>query len=770
MKRLLLWIAVPAAVLTALLYPTFFTQASAPPSDAEVIAAARAILSRLGYDPAAMSFSVHRSFDEEQYRRLRAAGSGKLAPLVSALEIDVAGKRGDGEVRLVLSERLTPVEWNASRVEPAKDVGAAEWLRVFGGSLAECFEEGSRKTKPRERQERRWTCREAETGNEARFTLTAQNRTVREAHMEVSPAPGTREIHLEWLQNTVSVFGILTMVVLGPAGFLYAATRRKRQRDHLKAAARFALLYLGSCLVLWTAGALPRMSGEEGAALFLGRPLALLITLAPGFALVTGWQAQSWLGMSVAVQKNLPARIVGREVLWGFALGQVVACVATLCALAALPWGALPGLIPLDRMFGRFQFTTALSSTPSEAIMILFLFGVLFPWVIREQASRARLWLAAGCGVALVTLGWHPVRGNGLSAVVASVGVFLVLAWGYRFVGMLAVLVAIPAATLAPAIALNAARRDTAGLASEIAPALVILGGSWIVARFGRTADLDGVRAELVRRNTPQLADIRPERERLLTEVSLAREAQQSLLPATPPALEGISVAAACIPAGEVGGDLYDYLTFPSNRTAFCVADVSGKGVTASVYNSYAKGMLAALARRDAPLETLAAELNGHFLESAQRKAFFTIVLALLDPATLSLQLLRMGHNPPLLLRACGETEWLRPPGLGVGLSSNKALMRVLRVQHLELHPGDTLVLYSDGLTEAMNQNQELYGEEGLREAVVRNAGLSAAELNGVLLSEVDAFRNGAEPNDDLTMLTVRVDGTTAGAGAAAKM
>lgn len=765
MNRRLLWLAVPAAILTALLYPSFFANSVRPPSDAEAVAAAKAILSKLGIDPAPFRFSVRRSFDEDQYRRLQGAGSDRFAPLVSPLEIEVEATAPGSAMKLVLSERLTPMEWSTDKPGPASAVSGETWLALFGGPQADCFTESSNRTRARERRERRWTCRDEATGREAHFTIIFQNQAPREARLRISSAPGHQEVALGWLQDTVSVFGILTMVVLAPAAFVFAVTRRKRHRDHLKSGAKFALLFEVLCLALWPMGVLPRLAGDsgEGVALWLGRPLALILTLAPGFALAAGWQARSWLAMQVAVQRQSPARILGRQVLSGFALGQVLALAVTLCASAGFLWGALPGLIPLDHLFDRFQFTTAIAQTPSRFMMALFFFGVLMPWAMRGTPTPRRKGLVAVCGVALVTLGPHLVRGNGPAAILAAAAATGVLTWGYRHLGMLAVLSALPAAVVAPALALAAARRDSAGIASELAPALTVLGLCVLVARFGRAADLDSVSEELARRNTPERDDVRPERERLLTEVSLAREAQQSLLPSSPPVLPGVSVAAACIPAGEVGGDLYDYLSFASGRTAFCVADVSGKGVTASVYNSYAKGMLAALARRNASLETLAAELNGHFLETAHRKVFFTLVVALLDPETRMLRLLRMGHNPPLLHRANGGVEWLRPPGLGVGLGSNKALMRVLKIQTVQLEPGDTLVLYSDGLTEAMNLDKDLYGEDRLRDTVEENAGMDASALNEVLLRDVDSFRNGAEPNDDLTLLTLRISEVESG-------
>ena len=566
MKRTALWLALPAALITALLYPRFFSNSIQPPSDPAAIDAARAILTRLGIDPAPYTFSAERSFDEDQYRSIRRFQPSRLAALVSPLEIEVTGKSPQGNVKLVLSERLKPIEWSASGIDAAKLAPSSVWLQVFAGPEASCFGGPSTKPGSKDKDEQRWTCRDTSTANrEAQFTIERDAKVPREARLTLTSPGGGKGMVFEWLKDTFDVLGILTMVVLAPAAFIYTITRRKRHRDHLKSAVKISLAFLIVGLALWAAGMLPRMNedSDERIAFFLGRTLALIVTLAPGFALVTGWQARSWLGVSLIAEPRWFSRPVGLELLHGLALGSLIACAATLCAWAASPWGALPAIVPLDHVFSRFQFTSAVSRLPSSALMLFFFFGVMVPWVLRGQPSRRKTGFTILSGISLTTLGLHFVSGNGLASLVASTATIGLLWWAYRYSGLLATLTAIPAAAVVPALALSLARRDGAAFVSEAVPFAAALGVALLLQRFGRTADVACLTNEIVRRNTPAPDDIRPERERLLTEVSLAREAQQSLLPAHPPDLPGYSIAAACIPAGEVGGDLYDYLPFP---------------------------------------------------------------------------------------------------------------------------------------------------------------------------------------------------------------
>lgn len=247
------------------------------------------------------------------------------------------------------------------------------------------------------------------------------------------------------------------------------------------------------------------------------------------------------------------------------------------------------------------------------------------------------------------------------------------------------------------------------------------------------------------------------ERERMEGELRLARQIQSRLLPAGPPSVVRLDLAGTYLPAQEVGGDYYGYLAAGEGRIGLVIADVAGKGIPAALLMSgFRASLLSQMLDRLDPGSALA-RVNDFLLQGIDPGRFVTAFLAVLDPAAGRLRYAGAGHNPPLLLRAGGGIERLEQGGLmlGVleGLSYPTAETRFL--------PGDLLVLYTDGVTEAQNDAGELWGEERLVEAIRRApAGASCAELAALLLEEVRRFEGPHHRFDDITLLLARyVDG-----------
>jgi sigma-B regulation protein RsbU (phosphoserine phosphatase) len=211
------------------------------------------------------------------------------------------------------------------------------------------------------------------------------------------------------------------------------------------------------------------------------------------------------------------------------------------------------------------------------------------------------------------------------------------------------------------------------------------------------------------------------------------------------------------VPAREVGGDLYDFLEFPDGQWGLCVADVSGKGVPAALYMTMTKGLLASESRFATDLRELVLALNEPLYLAGRKKTFVTLALTRLDPATGRVTLVRAGHNPVIWRRArLNKTVTLQPGGIGVGLVSNKLFGPKLKQQAIDLEPGDTLVLYSDGLTEAENPTSELFGEERLVQAIEMSDCLDAQASLQRILHAVNEFKQDADPHDDLTLVILK--------------
>ena len=248
------------------------------------------------------------------------------------------------------------------------------------------------------------------------------------------------------------------------------------------------------------------------------------------------------------------------------------------------------------------------------------------------------------------------------------------------------------------------------------------------------------------------LLDELVEKRRLERELSIAREIQKALLPKELPRLRGFKMDAYTLPSGMIGGDLYDVVQFADRSVALAVGDVSGKGtpgaiLMATLYSTY-RGLL----RRGIEPASLMRKLNNLLVERIDPESFATFFLALLDPRKRSLHYCNAGHNPPILVRQDGSYERLEEGGPVLGFLPELSYISA----KAELKPGDVLVLYTDGVTEAANAEDELFGEERLISVVRRNRGLGPRRLRKKIIQEVVSFTGRKNLDDDLTLLIVK--------------
>jgi len=263
----------------------------------------------------------------------------------------------------------------------------------------------------------------------------------------------------------------------------------------------------------------------------------------------------------------------------------------------------------------------------------------------------------------------------------------------------------------------------------------------------------------LMSRGIQDLLREQVEKERLEEELRIAREIQMSLLPGkTLKALPGIRVAALCIPAAEVGGDYYDVLPLSDTRMGVLVADVSGKGTSAALYMAELKGLVLSLSRIHYSPARLLVEANHILADAMDSRTFVTMTYAVVDTASRSMRFARAGHNPLIHLEAAsGRTRVYTPPGLGLGLAGGEAFEEILEEKEVPLAPGDFFLFFTDGLSEAMNEEAELFGEPRLRRILEESEGLSSEQLRARILGEVESFVGEAAPHDDLTMVVLKV-------------
>jgi len=244
------------------------------------------------------------------------------------------------------------------------------------------------------------------------------------------------------------------------------------------------------------------------------------------------------------------------------------------------------------------------------------------------------------------------------------------------------------------------------------------------------------------------------DKERLDQELAIARDIQQALLPKRFRVYDTFQVAGINIPSQQVGGDYYDLIEMPGERYAFVVADVCGKGISAALLTSTLQGALAAMVELGQSASDVARHLNRYLCRHAGVKKFATFFCGVLEPGG-RFDYVNAGHVPALWLPRAGELTPLRAGSYPLGLFEDDDYP----AQSLAWQPGDTLVLYTDGFTEAMNPAGESYGVERLTKAVEGFRHNPVEELADAILGAVREFAGGTPPGDDMTLLVVRYEG-----------
>jgi phosphoserine phosphatase RsbU/P len=241
-----------------------------------------------------------------------------------------------------------------------------------------------------------------------------------------------------------------------------------------------------------------------------------------------------------------------------------------------------------------------------------------------------------------------------------------------------------------------------------------------------------------------------PEKEALEDDLELAAQIQNNLLPRPALSVDGWEVAFHYEPAGLVSGDYCDLITGSDSSLHFVLADVSGKGVAASMLMAHLQAMFRTLVSIDMPLDQMLARASRVFCESTMPNHYATLVCGKLSQHGL-VELSNAGHLPPLLVRN-GEVWNIEATGLPVGLFNTERFSS----EQLRLEKGDTLFLYTDGLSESVDANGKEYGVSRLSDVLARNHALPPRELIGSCISELNAFRSFGLPADDLTMMAIQ--------------
>lgn len=438
---------------------------------------------------------------------------------------------------------------------------------------------------------------------------------------------------------------------------------------------------------------------------------------------------------------------VGSAIWNGFGVAGV------LLALSVIALGAPGSAITLgDDFLTGLSYRPFISSTADAIWFSTYVtFGVAAAVGGLVRLNWPRLAIAVPVGLmALLGIAPFAIASTGV-ALVYRLAVGAVVIWAFNRMGAVTTVAGLGIAYLVGSIVPNwmalpsAAAFDFVGV---IALVVVLL----IVGFVGASSVM---RVEERAPYIPAYIIEHSEQQRLEREIEIARHVQMSFLPRAMPQVAGMDADAMCLPAYEVGGDYYDLIVLDEDRVAVVIGDVSGKGIQAAFYMTLVKGIIQTLAGSEtSPLRVLS-RLNKVFFDVAPRGTFITLIYGVLDFRTGRFRYARAGHHPLLVLRA-DETEFIRPSGMAIGFLGDDRFEDSLEEHELKLDVGDYLVLYTDGITEAVNVDHEQFGEDGLVGALKGADGTTASDMLTRLRDALDRFAAPDGRMDDMTMIVLR--------------
>jgi len=460
------------------------------------------------------------------------------------------------------------------------------------------------------------------------------------------------------------------------------------------------------------------------------------------------------LGIDALLQKKFFSKAVGRDMLVGTAFGIVV-CAAAVIFIALGnhffgTWLGSAGVSVSESILPFSPFWELGTVVSANVLTRLF----LFERILKKWKKR---WLAIG----ITGLAWaffyhyfpplYPFWGSFAGSLV--IGMMLSAFSANR--GLLAVIVAefvyqflfsnIPL-LLAPSVEFWGA-----GVADL---SVVVAFGIFAALALQRGSEFSFKGSVL-----PSHVQRISQRARMEEELKIARETQLRLLPQHDPTVKGLDVSGICLPALEVGGDYYDYMKLSDGNLAIAIGDVSGKGVPAAMYMTLVKGVIQFASGVIAEPKQVLTETNRLVFQSFKRGTFVSMIYAVIDINEKTLRYARAGHNPLLLVsRSRAATSAPMPKGMALGLVESQVFEKTLEEITVSLCSGDTLVFYTDGFSEAKNEDGEEYGEGRLLNALRSFASKpTSREVVQAICKDIQRFTGFAPQHDDMTMVVVKI-------------
>ena len=247
------------------------------------------------------------------------------------------------------------------------------------------------------------------------------------------------------------------------------------------------------------------------------------------------------------------------------------------------------------------------------------------------------------------------------------------------------------------------------------------------------------------------------EKKQIVKDLAIANDVQRILLPSEEPNFDGFEISGTNLPARYLSGDYFDYIPLGEDRLGVVIADVSGKGIPAALLMAMCRSALRVLAPAGESPADVMRKLNAQIYPDIKEDMFISMAYAVLDRRDGSISLVRAGHDAPLVFRAKdGSIEVVKPPGMAVGIDSGRAFNKVTADFPVRLEPGDCLVFYTDGVTEALNRTGDEFGLEAMKRTIQASAKDGAAAIVRRVAEEVCAFVGEHPQHDDITLIAIR--------------
>jgi hypothetical protein len=486
--------------------------------------------------------------------------------------------------------------------------------------------------------------------------------------------------------------------------------------------------------------------------LFADIPAAVVLFLA--WAVGESYAAERWgdrlAAFEAIMRRDVLNATVGRSMLRGVLFAPLLAGLGL--AIGAIPLWSGHAYASWNGGTAAVLFLggPALILVGAAADALLVSIGAIL-FILAWSNRRRLLWLGIPIAALLAVVagaGTPPIEPLsmrmlfGFGCVAGAIAIFL----GYD---LLSATVSMFGGMVIAAILplLTVARGDLAqDLALTLAAPLILLGGTGITALL--------TRREVVYTHEDLAPHVRRivERERVKAEIDAANRIQAALLPLDTPTLAGAAVASHYRAATEIGGDYFDFLEQPSGEIGIAFGDVSGHGLTSGIVMAMAKSALLVQVDHDPSPRKVLEVLNDIVIRTAPKRILMTFFFGVLDPVTQSLRFSSAGHHDPYVYRAAtGKLEALSSWGFPLGVRRRDPF----REHTVEFEPGDRLILYSDGLIEAVDDDGEPFGFDRFEQTIMASGKLTADGMKKSLLSAVKKFTHNRPPEDDQTLVVV---------------